>query len=132
MDFPTIKDSQYFNDYYEILEKNTEKLIILQSNPRVTAPQDCVMANYTYSRDCVAIENTFHIEYAETLKEIRSLASSKTFVVEAQKWICVNLECPITSGGLFVTRDGSHPAYSYVKKISPLIRGKIHEIIQKK
>lgn len=130
-EFPDVDDRNFFTNYFATLQKYSGKVIIIQSSPQVNTPNQCVNADYTYARDCFRIASSFTGKYSQTQQLVRSLASSNTFIVESQKWICIDLECPLTSDGLFVTRDGSHLSYSYVKKIAPLIRGKINEIIQK-
>jgi peptidoglycan/LPS O-acetylase OafA/YrhL len=131
MEFPSVGNFQEHRKYYSTIKGIAGKLIILQSSPQVTPPSDCIKADYSYSRDCSKISSSFVEMYSKVEQEIRSLASTNTFVVDARKWVCVELECPITSSELFTTRDGSHVSYSYVKKISPLIRGRIHEIVER-
>jgi hypothetical protein len=130
MEFPGINPSGYQDEYFKSLKSHSEKLIILQTNPSVTAPIDCISATYTYTRDCFKIDSKFLATYSLSQNYLNKLTSPDTFVIQAQKWICVDTECPMTAYGLFVTRDGSHLTYSYLKKITPLVQGKIAQIIR--
>jgi peptidoglycan/LPS O-acetylase OafA/YrhL len=112
--------SDYQDRYYATLQKNTDKLIIFQTNTSIPNPVDCVASDYTFTERCTTrVSDGGNYKIAQNA--LRALKSSKTYVVESQNWICIAERCPLSVNGIFITRDGSHLSYSYVRTITPLI-----------
>jgi peptidoglycan/LPS O-acetylase OafA/YrhL len=121
-EFPSTRDLPARQSFIKKIEAATSKLIIIHSNSRTTAPKDCLSRDYTYSIACQTLPEEMQFGWTQSIKTDRALRSSKTFIVEANQWLCLDIVCPIIAQGVFVTRDGSHMTYTYVKKISPLIQ----------
>ena len=120
-EWPGTLDYNYQHSYFSSIQKNAGKLIILQTNSKTKGPTECVNSDYTINTTCYTVPLEQQPGWLNGLNVIRALKSTNTFIVESQNWICVKAECPYTSNGTLVTRDGSHLTYSYIKKITPLI-----------
>ena len=96
-------------------------LIILQTNPTTTSPVKCIEPSLRFEITCQTIPQGVVPVINAAYSLFRSLKSSNIHIIEAQKWICIELACPYLTGDIFVTRDGNHLTYSYVRKITPLI-----------
>lgn len=107
--------------YLQLIQSKVDDLILLQSNPTTNAPSNCIGPSLRFEMSCQTIPQDVVPVINSAYSLFRSLKSSNTHVIEAQKWICFELGCPYLAGDIFVTRDGNHMTYSYVRKITPLI-----------
>jgi hypothetical protein len=127
-EWPGLFNAEFQNNYYSTLKKNTEKLIILQTNRLVPSPQDCIQPDYSFTEKCTTIPTGEVSNMQREQSFLRGLASPNTYVIESQNWICVGIRCPLTANGVFVTRDGSHLTATYVKSITPLLNETLDSI----
>jgi hypothetical protein len=127
-EWPGVNDVTYVTNYLSTIQKNTEKFIILQAHPSVPSAVNCIAPDFTYTATCSTIDPANIISMQKLDKVINSLKSSNMSIVNTRAWICRGNICPITSNGAFVTRDGSHLTYSYLKKITPLINATLDSI----
>ena len=108
-------------DYLQSLQRSAKDLILIRTTPLVSSPLTCIKSNFQFERSCQTIPQGVVPSLNSAYELFRSLESSKTHIIEADKWVCVELLCPYIAGDDFVTRDGSHLTYSYIKRITPLI-----------
>jgi len=128
-EWPGTIDPKYQQNYFKSIQSSAGQLIIFQANSKTKAPKDCIGKDYTWDQLCIQLPVELATPWFSGLASMRSLKSPNTSVIESQKWICVDIKCPITAGGVFVTRDGSHMTYSYVKRIKPLINAILDSLI---
>jgi hypothetical protein len=115
-------------EYLQSIQSKVGDLILLQSNPTTTSPLKCIEPTLQFEMSCQTIPRSVVPVINNAYSLFRSLKSSNTHIIEAQKWICVELDCPYLTGDLFVTRDGNHMTYSYVRKITPIIFASLDSI----
>jgi peptidoglycan/LPS O-acetylase OafA/YrhL len=127
-EWPGTIDYKYQKSYFQLIQSNTKKFIIFQTNSKITSPTDCIKSDYSWEQSCIQVPNAMAKPWVDGLASMRALKSENTFIIESQKWICVDIKCPITSNGRFVTRDGSHMTYSYVRLITPLINATLDSL----
>ena len=128
-EWPGTIDYKYQKNYYQSIQKAAGKLIIFQTNSKTKSPADCIRSDYTWDKSCIQLDDALAKAWVGGLSAIRSVKSANTSVIESQNWICVDIKCPLIAGGVYVTRDGSHMTYSYVKKITPLINAILDSLI---
>jgi peptidoglycan/LPS O-acetylase OafA/YrhL len=116
-------------DYFQSIQRSVKELIIIQTNPMTSSPQACIDPNLTFETSCQIMSPGLIPDMKRAYAVTRSLKSSNTRVIEADKWVCIEFACPYTADGIFVTRDGNHLTYSYIKKITPLIVATLDSII---
>jgi peptidoglycan/LPS O-acetylase OafA/YrhL len=123
-EWPTLGNREYLKS----IQSKVDDLILLQSNPTTTSPLKCIEPTLQFEMSCQTIPREVVPVINSAYNLFRSLKSSNTHIIEAQKWICVESDCPYLTGDLFVTRDGNHMTYSYVRKITPLIFASLDSI----
>lgn len=116
-EWPTLGTREYMLS----IQSKVNDLIILQTNPTTPSPVKCIEPSLRFEMTCQTIPQAVVPVINAAYSLFRSLKSSNTHIIEAQKWICIELACPYLTGDIFVTRDGNHLTYSYVRKITPLI-----------
>ena len=120
-EWPGSDDLRNVTSYFKSIQNSVDKLIIFQTNSRTKAPKDCVTSDYVIGSECTDVSPLIVKTMLEHQSALRALAAPNTVIIESQKWICVDLRCPLTVDGVFVRRDGSHITNSYLTKIAPLI-----------
>jgi peptidoglycan/LPS O-acetylase OafA/YrhL len=118
--WPTDGGSEARN-YLRSIQEVSSHLIVFLTTPQVRAPRDCITPINTYTLECQTIDPKLMPSMVAAHKAAKSLNGENTFVVNSDRWVCVANICPYLSGDQFVSRDGSHLSYSYVRKITPLI-----------
>jgi peptidoglycan/LPS O-acetylase OafA/YrhL len=119
---------KYQNDFFKNLESHTEKLFILSQIPKVANPRDCVQANFTFPSSCTAINVDEIPSFGSTLSYYKNISSIKTLVVDSYKWFTINQSSPVIVDNIFVSRDGVHLTYSFVRSILPLINATLDSL----
>jgi hypothetical protein len=120
-EFPTTRDLSASKLYMKTISANTSKLIILQAHSRTTPPLDCISKDNSFTVTCQTIPEPLQPAYLANIAFNRALAVGNIQIIEAQKWACAELVCPIFSDGVFVTRDGSHFTNSHMLRVIPLL-----------
>jgi len=108
-------------DFFQSIQSSAGNLILLRTNSVTVSPITCIEPDLTFEKNCQTIAQGQVPSLMGAYEFLRSLKSQNTYLIEADKWICIDLDCPYVDGDTFVTRDGNHLAYSYVRKITPLI-----------
>jgi peptidoglycan/LPS O-acetylase OafA/YrhL len=108
-------------DYFQTIQDSAKEVIILRTNPSTTKPTQCITPSLQFDKSCQTIPKNFLPTLMNTYQFLDSLKSPNTYVIEAEKWVCVEFDCPYIVGDIFITRDGSHITNSYVRQITPLI-----------
>jgi hypothetical protein len=116
--------------YWNNIIANSRDLVILQQIPKVLNPADCVKKDYTFPTSCQEIPKELSVSWNYTLNLLNSLSSVNVHVIKSFDWFCSSNKCPYLINNMWVTRDGSHLTYSFVKKIAPIIIATLDAIIK--
>ncbi len=118
------------SSYISSIDKAAKKTILLTQFPAIGNPKNCVKPDWTYSPSC------FEINQAEsqTFTSFKSFLSNKTSatisVIDTTAWTCIGLNCPIAVGDTFLTRDGSHLSYSFIKLLTPIMFSTLDSLLR--
>lgn len=121
--------------FYAISDTNLNQItsaseitIWLTQFTRVGNPKDCIKADFSYPMACSKILANEQESYLGYKSLLGGKANKKLLIIDTTKWTCVEFDCPIAVGDIFLTRDGSHLSYSFVKRITPLINSTLDSI----
>ena len=127
-EWPTVFDAKYKRDFFQSIKQNAKNLIILQTNPKTPSPKQCMSRDFTYTIKCQTVDPDLISDWQAGLNFNASLRSENTYVIESQKWVCLQNLCPYASQDLLLTRDGSHLTYTHVKKLRGLIEATLDSL----
>jgi len=127
-EWPARGNSGYQNIFYQSIKRNSNYLIILQTNSKTQGPIECISDRNTYKLDCQIVNKDLIPDWRAALSFKASLESKNTSVINSQEWICVENICPYVFEDVLITRDGSHLTYTFVKKIERLIYATLDSI----
>jgi hypothetical protein len=116
--------------YISSIDTASKSTILLTQFPRIGTPKNCVKADWSYLPSCSAI-NKAESQTFNSFKSFLMNKSSPTIsVIDTTAWTCIDLNCPIVVGDTFLTRDGSHISFSFMKSLKPIISATLDSLIK--
>lgn len=117
------------NSYIRIIAKYAKNTILLTQFPTVGNPTNCINADFSYDKKCSNIHATETFSYNAFKTNLFRLRNTKISIIDTTLWTCIELSCPIVVGDTFMTREGNHLSYTFIKKITPIIQASLDELV---
>ena len=117
-----IKDQVIARNSIDEIIRNSKHTAWLTQFPRISSPLTCIKPDFSYDKSCSLILENEQSSYVGFKSLLAGKSSSNMTLIDTTLWTCFDLYCPISVDGVITNRDGSHLTYSFIKKITPILR----------